>query len=307
MLLSAKLDKLVERERQIIIDEFYKNYPAQFRYDLDLRKHKVLYAGYWLERFVRPLGTPESVGRITPRDLQAYYDAHYTPANMSVVGVGGMTLRELVELLRESPFAVKKQGTRTSLPMQTTKLAPPSETHYVFQWSQHLTLVEPLKVGVYQSFAKFPGNASGRAVRIVSSMFDEVLNEEVREQRTWTYGIGSSHAYHRHFYDFAISCPALALHALDEIEAVVEGCIATMKDREDLFELAKRRALAGNFMVDSTGRGICGRAVDTLAEEQRIVSLAEYDQEIKRVTMDEIRTLLEWLRPERRWTLIMRP
>ena len=131
MLLSAKLEKFIERERQVIIGEFHRYYPVKLKLDLAVREHKILYNGYWLERFVRPLGNPESVRRITQSHLQSYYDTHYTPVNMSIVGVGGMMLSELVELISESPFATSKKGVRTLTPNPATDVALPTETRYV--------------------------------------------------------------------------------------------------------------------------------------------------------------------------------
>jgi predicted Zn-dependent peptidase len=305
MLLSAKLEKSIERERQVIIGEFHQHYPVEFKFDLDMRQHKALYAGYWLERFVRPLGNPESVGRITQSDLQSYYDTHYTPANMSIVGVGGMRLQGLVELLSESPFAMTKKGVRTPLPTPVTDVAPPSENRYVFEASKHIRT--PVEVGSYRSVAKIPGNINGQVIRIMKEMLYEILNEEVRERRAWAYGINAYRYNFRYFYEFSISCSALALEAIDGIEEVVERCITSVGDREDLFERAKRRALASNFMIDSAGKGVCDGALDDLAKYHRIISLTEIGDDLERVTMSDVRNLLQWLRPERRWTLIIRP
>lgn len=305
MLLLAKLEKCIERERQVIISEFHRHYPVKFKLDLDMREHKALYAGYWLGRFVRPLGNPESVGRITRSELQSHYDTHYTPANMSIVGVGGMELSDLVELLSESPFATSKDGARTPLPIPAIDLALPLETRHVFEASKHITV--PIKVGGYRSVAKIPGNINRQVIRIMKEMFNEVLFEEVREQRAWAYAIDCSRHNFRHFYEFSINCGALALKAIDDIEEVIEVCIGSMTDREDLFKQVKRRALASNFMTDPTGKGICDGTLGDLAEHQRIISLAEIGKDLERVTMSDVRNTLQWLRPERRWTLITRP
>lgn len=305
MLLSAKLENFIERDRQVIIGEFHRHYPTKLKFDLDVREHKALYAGYWLERFVLPLGNPESVGRITQSDLQSHYDAHYTPANMSVVGVGGMKLSELVDLLSESPFAANKKGERTPPPAPAIDVAPPSETRYVLEISKHTTV--PIEVGACRSTAKIPGNINGQVVRLTKEMFDKVLNEEVRERRAWAYDVDSSRYNFRHFYEFSINCGALALKAMDDIEEVIEACIASVGDREDLLEQVRRRILAGNFMTDRTGKDICDGALDDLAEDRRIIPLAEIGSDLERVTMSDIRGVLQWLRPERRWTLIVRP
>lgn len=268
-------------------------------------EHKALYAGFWLERFVRPLGNPESVGRITQSELPSHYDAHYTPANMSVVDVGGMQLLELVELLSESSFAVQKKGGRTPLPTPVTDVVPPSETRHVFRFSKYITV--PIEVGAYRSVAKIPGNINGRIIRIMKEMFNEVLFEEVREQRAWAYAIDCSRYNFRHFYGFSINCDGLALKAISHIEEVIEAGIASIADREDLLEQAKRRALASNFMIDPTGKDIGDDALDDLAKDQRIISLKGIGDDLEQVTMSDVRSGLQWLQPERRWTLITQP
>jgi predicted Zn-dependent peptidase len=305
MLLSAKLEKFIERERQVIVGEFHRRYSVKFMLDVAWRERKAMYAGYWLERFVMPLGTPESVARITQSDMQAQYDEHYTPANISIVGVGGMALSELVELLSDSPFAAFKKGVRTPVPTPASDVGLPSETRHVLEMSKHITL--PVEVGSYRSVAKIPCNMNARVIQVMAEMFDEVLNEEVRERLAWAYAINSSGHNFRHFHEVAIDCAALALQGLSQIEEVVEVCIVSMSDREDLFTHAKRRALASNLMIDSTGKGICNGALNDLGDDQRITSLAEYGKDIERVTMGDVRDLLHWLRPERRWTVITKP
>lgn len=306
-LLSAKLDKFVERERQVIIGEFHRYYVHQITYDLALRERKALYNGYWLERTVRPLGYPESISRITQSDLQRFYDTHYTPANMSVVGVGGLTLQELVRFLSESPFAVRKEGTRTQLPAPATDIAAPSETRYVFELSQHLKTEMPFQVAAYKTVAVMPTGKETIAVKMLQEMLSDALNEEVRESRALTYHIGSSFYDHRHFYEFAIDCSRLEVRALDGIEGIVEACIGSMHDRTDLFENKKRNGLAARFMVDPKARDLCEGATDELASHQKISSLAEDAREIAELTMDDVRGLLRWLKPERRWTVITKP
>jgi len=305
MLFSARIEESIEYEREVIIGEFHEHYRTTLNLDLTIREHKALFTGYWLERFVRPLGNPKSVGQITKEQLQSYYDTHYTPANMSIVCVGGMTLTELVKLLSESPFVVSKKGVRTPLPTPTIDVLPPLETRHVVNMSEHIT--GPVEVGTYYSAAKIPGNINGRVVRILEKMLNEVFEEEVRERLALTYNIQSSRHNFRYFYGFSINCSAFKLTAIDNIEEIVNFCIASLKDREDLFKRVKRHALTQNFMIDPTGRSICEGALDDLIEGQRIISLEEIGNDLERVTMDDVVGLLRWLRPEQRWTLIMRP
>jgi predicted Zn-dependent peptidase len=272
-----------------------------------MRENRVLYPGYWLERFATPLGSPDSVGRIAQDDLQAYYDTHYAPANMSIVGVGGLTLDELVRFVSESPFAVQKEGKRTQLPTPAIDIAPPSENRYVFELSKHLKTEVPFEVGGYRSVTVLPAGGSNMAIRMLSEMLDEVLAEEVRERRAVTYDIGTSFDYQRHFYEFVIECGRLEARALAEIESVIEECIGSIDNRADLFEKEKQGGLAASFMIDQSAKSVCEGAMDDLAKRQKILSLADDDRDLRRLTMDDVRALLKWLKPERRWTGITIP
>jgi hypothetical protein len=60
-------------------------------------------------------------------------------------------------------------------------------------------------------------------------------------------------------------------------------------------------------MTDPNGRKVRDFAMEDLAEWHRIISLAEYSAELEAMTMSDIRNILPWIRPERRWTLIRKP
>jgi predicted Zn-dependent peptidase len=274
MLLQNGLEKFIERERQVIIGEFRRHYPLRFQYDLDTREAKSLYHGYWLERFTTPLGNPDSIIEIDRADLWAYYEAYYIPANISVVCVGGMNLQQIVELLTQSPFAMTRDGKRTPLPTTAKEIKPPLENRHIFEFSKHVSVAEPPTVGHYKSTSAIPGNVN-TSIRILKYMLGQILDDEIRQSRAWTYHTGCSWYNFRHFHEFTIGADALAPESLDSIENVVETCVASLTDREDLFELAKRRAIADNLMMDPRGRGIRDGALDDLAESHRIISLRD--------------------------------
>lgn len=305
MLLSANLDDFIEREKEVIIGEIHKRYPFRIKFDLEMRERKALYGQHWLGRFVRPFGDTQSVGRIQRDDLQSFYDAHYTPANMSVVCVGGMNAVELWDVFDGSPFSMDKKGERTPMPERIKSFDPPSENRHIFEISQYVS--SPIEVGSYRTVARIPGNLDENAVRIMDMMFSRWLHEEVRERRALTYNIDSNRINYRQFHQFSIDCPAVALRGMGEIEEIIEQCIVSMADREDLFEQAKARILARSRIIDLTGREVCEEALEDLAYGYQIDSVTETMGEISRTRMDSVRSILKWLRPELRWTLISRP
>jgi len=305
MLISAKLVKDIEHEREVILDEFDQWYPLQHNLDLELHRKEMLYSDSWFGRFVRPLGTKDSIMKIEEEDLQSFYDTHYTPANISIVGVGGVRLSELVKLLSQSPFGQDKVGERTLLPIPLTGVDFPLENCHIFKTSEYFTSV--VNFGGYQSFVRIPGNVNDQVMRILNCMINKTLYREVREKRAWKYAIGSSWEKLQDFYELQIACNTLSLNVLDEIEEVIEECIDSIGHQECLFEEVKRHLIMSNFLSDLNGSELRHGALNDLVHYRRIVSLQETNENIARVTMDDISRVLRWIRSERRWTLLIRP
>ncbi len=306
MLMLGKMKNFVESERQVILAEFRRSYPHKFNMDVDVRERKSLYTGYSLERFILPLGNPDSIRRITQDDLQAYHDHHYTPANISIVGVGGMKFTDFVNSISKTPFAADIKGKRTPIPARVMDINPPLENRYVFEISKHIIMTMPPEVGSYRSVAVIPGNVN-TSIRILATMLDEILDDQVRQKLAWTYDIRTSWSEYRHFCEFSIRCGSFALTAIDRIEDVIEDCVASVTDREDLFLKAKKGEIASNLMSDPSGRGVRDAVLNDLTNFNRIISLAEYNKEVEALQMSDIRNMLKWLRPEQRWTLIRKP
>lgn len=307
MLLLAKLEKKIERERKVILAEFNRSYPIKFKFDLQMQMHKAVYHGTFLERFVTPLGTPQSINQTTKNDLQTYYDTHYTPANMSIVAVGGLKLDQLMELLASSPFVVAKEGCRTELPTPSSIVSVPLETRSVMNVSRYLTSEVPANICAYESIAIIPTVFPSAAVSLTCGVLSQLLNKEIRLKRAWAYSTDCSFHNFRNFFSVSINCGALHLEALDAVEDVVESCIALAKSRNDLLRKIQQERIAGGSMIDSTGRRIRDGATGDLAWHQRIISFREANENLSQVTIKDIREVLEWLRLERRWTRITRP
>ncbi len=306
MLLAAKLRNEIESQREIIIQEFRQDYPANFKYELAVREYQSMYPQHWLSRFTTPLGNLDSLGKITPNDLQTYYDKHYVPANISVISVGGMALKDLTSLIAKSPLAADKPGLRNPLPVRFTDVAKPTESRYVFDASKHIK--DPnLATCSYYTVAKIPASINVRVVRLLRDMLNEILYREVRQKRNWTYSISCDYGDLGNFYVFSINCGFLDLGALNEIDQVVEACLSSLTSSHELFYKMKKAWLTGNLMIDVSGQGLLNDALDDLIGYHRIVSISEVNREIENVTMDDIVETLSWLTTERRWTLITKP
>jgi predicted Zn-dependent peptidase len=305
MLLSAKLNDFVENERSVIVQEFHERYQTEFKLEIDTRRHKSLYSGLWLERFVSPFGNLKSIEEITQAQLQSYYDEHYTPANISIVGVGGMKLGELVEYISESPFSKEKKGSRNPIPSPMTKVTPPLENRCTYESSKFFKT--PVNVASFDSTAKIPGNISFHAVMILKEMLNLMLYEEIRGKHGWNYSSSISLGDYRHFLIFSISSGVIKPENIEEVERIIESCITLAGEKENLFDQTKRQSLARNLILDKKGSEVTESSLTDLSSYQRIISISEINRDIEKLTFSNIKDILKWLTPEFRWTLIIKP
>jgi len=306
MLISSNFKKYVERERSVIFEEFNRKYPLSFKFDIELKERKALYKGCWLERSTSPFGTVDSIKKISQNDLQSFYDNHYTPANMDIVCVGGMTLLEIEKIVLESHFAKDKAGIRTSIQNEIINFTELSENFQYFDLSPYLGK-GILKTASYRSAAKIPCNVNEKSIDILNVMLNKILNNEIRERYSLTYYISSSWNNFRYFNNFNINCEAFNLTALDEMNDMVSYCIESIYKRNELFEQTKKCLIAKCFMVDKTAKDICSIVMNDICLYKKIISIEEDKNNIERVEMSDIIDLLKWLTPERRWTIITHP
>jgi len=307
MLIKGKVEKLIERERQVVIGEFHRKYRTYVDFELGMREHWILFGGYWPERLITPLGSPKSIEAISPADLQKFYDQHYVPSNMSIVCVGGMKLADVLEVISRSPFAVNKKGAKKLLPIPINEVLQLIENNHFKSWNDYCNDNISIDTGFYRSVTRIPGSFSRQAVTVLSGMLDEALFGKVREELAWTYDISSGWLNFRCFFGLAINCGSFSSKAVDSIQDVVNECIGSLEKKEDLFNKIKRRMLARSLFVNLSAKDLCDEASDEIDFFHRIITNAEDDEMIKKVTMDDIRKMLHYLRPENRWTLIVKP
>lgn len=307
MLISAKLAKFVDIQRSVILQEYQRKWPLSISVDKAWRELKSLYHGVWLERSTSPLGTPESISRITEVALQGYYDRHYVPANISLVCVGGLSLQEVVAHLEQSSFASHPGGSRNERLAPVDTFPDPLENRYLFEVSKYIKMDKPVESGHYESTAVIPGTVKREVLRILSGMLDRVLFDEIRENRGWTYNTRSGWYSHQAFHEFSIKAEGLALESLPSIEDAVEELVSSLYSREDLFKDIQLRSIADSRMNDYSARALRDSAMSMLHGRGQIVTEDEYVAKLEAVTFSDILEALFWLKPNHRWTKLETP
>ncbi len=305
MLLDARLEKEVERERSVIIQEYYERYGSEVFADIQAKINKTVHGNDWPGRFITSLGRIDSINRISVMDLQSYYDTHYTPANMTIVTLGSMSLDTVVQVISESRFGQNKPGLRMSFPDAASVIYPPSNDH-----PSKLNLSELIskKVGVnvngYELIAKLPKSIDVFSVMVFRRLIHKSLFKKLREERAWVYSVNANYTDWRHLYTFGISCRKFPNEAMNHIKAVVDECLESVSKDEKQFNKMKQLVMASRKLLDTDSNQLITDIFSDLSLRNKLTTLHEDIDDINNVSMKDIQRIIEWFSAERRFSLI---
>lgn len=307
MLFEARIENLIEREREVVHGEFRNAHPNPIGLDLWKRERKALYDGLWLERFVRPLGSQEAINKINQSDLQAYYDLHYTPANFTIVCLGSLKMSEVLKILSLTGLARNKVGQRVILRDLVNEFKPLTEPGYSLDMAELKNSVKILDSGGVKLCTRLPSRIKPMAVVIFKKMLNRLLFEEFRERRAWVYGVDCSSTNYRSFWQFDVELRGLDRNNLDFIQDVINENLAVLADNQTLFEEIKKQQLASMLMLDESAGSVLDNAISEVSYFDRVISTAEEIANVKKLSLSDIREIVSWFRPDNSWTLIVRP
>ena len=306
-LFGAELTKEIEEQRLIILAEFRKKFPSQKRWEDFLEGHALLTRDGRLWKGGNGLGTEETIQLIAQSDLQEFYDAHYTPANMSIVCSGGVPLSELVSLFEASPFAKMIPGKRTALQPIMTEVGDYSSRRKEVSVSEK-NQGAGRNTCRYETHALVPGTYAWPAVLQLCDLFGDRLHQELRESHHLVYAVNVSLSrVNGTYYAIGVTCEGIALHAIERVEELVDQTIMTVSNHEAICQRQRQTARSGRIYFDPTVEGIAKGMIGDLITYQRIKTRQEDIDASDAVTFQDVLNVLPFLAPEKRWTKITRP
>lgn len=305
MTLQAKITKRIEKERLIIKQEFGRAYPIPQNLEWLKERHSNLFKGHRLENYNGPLGTLDGFMSAKKQDLQSFYDQYYTPANMSLVVLGGFTQSEFLSLLAKSPFVEEKSGERNPVVLPMTELLPEPVTKLKVVTMSELTLFK-LSQLKYTASWTLPGNINFEALQATREILDHFLKQVIREEIQGSYHFSSDFRVFQDVYLFEISGevdPRLA----DSINDVVLRCLKKVMSGSSAFKKIKKNRIKRLLMNDLSGHGLVKRVAGDLEFDQEIETLKQNIEKREDLKFHEVRKVVELLYPERQYTFIVRP
>jgi predicted Zn-dependent peptidase len=177
--------KEVEKERTVILEEIkmYRDLPQYYVLDL---LDELIWPNHPLGKSLA--GTPESVGRMSRRDLQTFHTGHYAPRNIVIAACGDLDHRGFVRLVQAKTKNIRKNPTSNNC-LKAPDPLPRPKTHFFRKNTEqmHLALgMLGLDINHKDKYALVLLNV------ILGGNMSSRLFNEVREKRGLAYSISSS-------------------------------------------------------------------------------------------------------------------
>lgn len=307
MLLNPDLSRGIDREREIIIQEYNRSFGYKFLPELVLMRRNSVFPGHRLTNYLRPLGNLSAIQSMTKANLEEFHNQYYVPANISIVATGKLFLEQVTDLLEKSPFDIKRAGMRNAIP-------PPRFPDYscLTRYDLKGSLLlgsnneKLLTRGQYESWSSLPGSLDPDVVIFTKNFLERFLLKKIREELGWCYGLDVDIQILQDLYEFDINIP-LKIEALPHIEELVDNCISTALDDREFFNGIKEVAINDLLLIDRSYTKICEASMGDVGCYGRIIPNAETVKTREAITRDSIAEVLNYLKPEKRLTIISYP
>ncbi len=158
----------------------------------------------------------------------------------------------------------------------------------------------------YAGLWAFPANFSWSAWVVFFSMLEELLFEEIREKRGLTYGMRIQ-LERLHDISKVIVHGRISHEGATVMNDLVQSCIVQVPLSSELFVRKLTRAVRSESLVDLSGVGVVNHVAHNLIYDQRIITLQESFDSLKKVTFADMIRAAECLSVQRRYSVVAVP
>ncbi len=230
----------VAREKKLVSDRIEREQNTANTIGLRILPSLLYGPGHPYGNPITGTGTKESVAKLTREDLVKFHDTWLRPNNSTLIIVGDTTMKEITPKL-EKLFADWKSG---SIPAKDVKTVPVASKSVVYLIDKPGAQQSVIVAGVLAPPRANPQEIAIEAMNDgLGGMFGSRLNMNLREDKHWSYGVGTrirDARSQRPFYAFAPVQTDKTKESLVEINKELRGIVGDRPVSED--ELAKVQA-----------------------------------------------------------------
>ena len=245
------------------------------------------------------VGNPESVSKITLRDVRSYYEAQYVPNNTTIVVTGDIDASSVIALV-ERLFADWEKKPDPKPPSITPANVQQPTVYLIDRPTAVQSEIRVGHLGVPRRTEDyFPLTVMNA---LLGGVFNSRINLNLRERHGYTYGARSAFAFRRQAGPFVVSAPVRNEVTLEAVNEVMAELRRIRTGDVDASELGDTKAyLAGVFPATvQTASDIAGRLLDMDLYELPHDYFDRYRETITAVSKENVeRVAKKYIDPDR--------
>ncbi|MDX1933766.1 MAG: pitrilysin family protein [Capsulimonadales bacterium] len=233
-------------------------------------------------------GTPESLRKLTPDRIRAFYDAHFHPRNLILV-FGGDIMPERAYRLASTLFGRMAGGRRPASPAPAVRAGNGGRVVVIDKPDAGQAAVLLARPAIRREDPRY---VVGRVANdILGGGFSSRLNQEIRIKRGLSYGAGSRMETRRHGGLFTASAQTRNA-AVPEVATLLRSELARLAStRPPASEMTTRKAaLSGDYArALETGAGLAAESASLAIFGLPLTGINTYLPRVQAVTPAEVR------------------
>jgi predicted Zn-dependent peptidase len=240
-------------------------------------------------------GYVETVSSLTREDVVKFYDTWFKPNNATLVVVGDIEMKDLVNGL-EKRFGQWKKGV---VPKKNLGAAATAKTNTLYLIDKPESKQSVIMVGyLVDPYGKVPEIAREAMVNVFGGDFTSRLNMNLREDKHWSYGAGSLLWDAKAQRPFLAYAPVQTDKTKESVQEIVKEFKSFVGDKpmtQEEFDRTKN-----NTVLQLPGRWETNGSVSNSIEEIVKYGLPDdyfktYDKNVRALTLDDVRKVSKQL------------
>lgn len=303
MLFKVRFLRKFHTERGAIFGEFREDYNYDVQHHVLALGRQELFGTHPLAGYTDPLGYPESIGRITPKDLAEHYSQYFVPQQLTVLATGFYSQHLLREFLGDA-LAIPCAWSEKRVPALPVLDMPAQPNRTVVDIDPATAGFGSPHQGYIRISARLPGKTSPHLVEMLAAMVDVMVGEELRGKHGWTYSWSVTPFYLKSAWLLELETTVNA-EAWGEATAVIWDTLGRLSESKQLFWETKRHLVESQKLL--TADQAHDQMLDSLCLYSSIDFAQKKQSQLARLHFPQLLTLMPHLWREHCVTLLRPP
>lgn len=294
-------------EQAVVEQEYHKRNPSSLIVDLHEEVFRLLDPKGRYSRVKDILGNPATIRALTFEDLAQFHQKYYQPMNLSIVSVGGLSLRDVETLLMNTPFSRPSSGEKSREIIRGKRQPKPIPEQHLWRTVRLSDHQSALALNESQALAEIRARIPELPRNIVVLLTELIQNElldYIRGHRASSYGVSVQHV--RLVTGggmLTLSYPMINKDILPDLPRIQVDCLRRARKDRSAFEQAKLNHIESLECLDVNLQSLRSGAAADIIRYGRIRPVAEEIAEWRALSYESYRDAFKWLAPEYRHTL----